>query len=139
MILTRSGSLFFSCLNPPARTTADGSSSVNKAYHMGNLALLALAPAAIVLHPSPLSMPIDCVLAIALPFHGHVGMNYIISDYIPKGGRGAARGLMLLASGATAVGLLSLSVSGDGIVGSLKQLWRGGKPAPAAAVVEEEE
>ena len=128
----------FRATAPRAVLEADASNSINKAYHAGNLALVGLAPLAIIAHPSGMSMPVDVALSVALPFHAHVGMNYIISDYIPKGMRGGARVVLLGVSAATVAGLLSLSFSDDGIVGTLKRLW-GWSPAAAAEEQEQEQ
>ena len=112
---------------------------MNKAYHASNVALVGLAPLAIALHPSALSVPIDVALAVVLPVHAHVGMNYIISDYVPRGVAGGVRAAMLGVTGATVLGLLYLTASGEGVVGSVKQLWRGGAPVGAPLALEEEE
>ena len=62
-------------------------------WHKCNLAILGLTPLAFVLSPSALNMPIDMALAIALPFHGHVGMNMVLTDYVKKiFGKGAVGG-----------------------------------------------
>ena len=128
----------FRATAPRGVLEADASSTINKAYHAGNLALVGLAPLAVIAHPSGMSMPVDVALSVALPFHAHVGMNYIISDYIPKGMRGGARVALLGVSAATVAGLLSLSFSDDGIVGTLKRLW-GWSPAAAAEEQEQEQ
>ena len=49
----------------------------------------------------------------------------------------AARALMLGITGATVLGLLSLSITGDGVVGTVKQLWR--NPAASGDGAQEEE
>ena len=41
--------------------------------------LLAATPVALLVG-GPLQMPLDLALGIALPIHGHIGMNYVITD-----------------------------------------------------------
>lgn len=57
-----------------------------KYYHILNHSLLLACPLALILSPSVLTFPIDLFLGVALPLHGHVGLNYVISDYVPKVG-----------------------------------------------------
>ena len=68
---------------------ADGSKSFNKLYHASGFALVGLFPAALILSPSAINMPVDLALGFMFPFHAHVGMNYIISDYVPRATQGA--------------------------------------------------
>ena len=190
---------------PPSLPThaADNVPAANKAYHLSNVALVGLTPVALALHPSAVSPLVDVALAVVLPVHAHVGMNYIvraacppvvcafsafvsclcshalrrdlillfsfvstslllspfqpvaraprcspspappllsqISDYVPRGIAPAVRGLMIGVTGATAAGLLYLTATGDGVVGTVKQLWRGGKPATGSEAAAEEE
>lgn len=58
---------------PPS---ADGGKLGTKLYHAVNLVILAGVPAAIATSPSPLTLPLDVVLGLALPLHAHIGMNY---------------------------------------------------------------
>lgn len=53
-------------------------------YHYTSLAALGLMPVALVASPSALNVPIDLALGVILPLHGHIGMNYVITDYVPK-------------------------------------------------------
>merc|ERR1740121_428529 len=52
-------------------------------------------------------------LALAFPLHGHIGMNYVLSDYVPK------------FFGKAVLGLTKLNLEGPGITGTLKALWKG--------------
>eukprot|EP00903_Cladosiphon_okamuranus_P007970 g7692.t1 len=103
---------------------ADDGKLGTKLYHAVNMVVLAGAPAAIATSPSALTMPLDLVLGIALPVHAHIGMNYVISDYVPKSSRGAARGAMLAASVVATLGLLKLNLTGAGLTETLKATWR---------------
>ena len=42
-----------------------------------------------------LSMPVDLALGFVFPIHGHIGFSSIVSDYVPKPARGAARTALL--------------------------------------------
>ncbi|CAN0135563.1 unnamed protein product [Pylaiella littoralis] len=107
---------------------ADDGKLGTKLYHAVNMVALAGVPAAVATSPSALTMPLDVVLGIALPLHAHIGMNYVISDYVPKSSRGAARGVMLAASVVAALGLLKLNLSGAGLTETLKATWSDPKP-----------
>src|SRR5690606_14978118 len=100
---------------------ADEGKLAKEIYHKLNFGIAALLPIAFVA-PSALSTPIDLVLSFALPLHGHIGMNYVISDYVPKHMRRMARAGVLGVSLLMAAGLLKLSF-GPGITKSLKNLW----------------
>ena len=71
---------------------------------------------------------IDAGLAIALPLHSHIALNYVISDYIPKPARGPARWGVLVSSAVSVLGLARLAASEPGLTGTVKRLW---SPAPA--------
>jgi succinate dehydrogenase (ubiquinone) membrane anchor subunit len=97
-------------------------------HHKINLALLGLAPVAFVLSPSAMNMPIDLALGIALPVHGHIGMNMVVTDYakkvVGKGGVGPARVALAGFTGVTLLGLLKLNLTGPGITETVKSVWR---------------
>ena len=52
-----------------------------------------------------------------------MGINYVISDYVPKAQRLAARGGLLFVTALTAVGIFKLNFDGPGLTGTLKSLW----------------
>lgn len=54
-----------------------------KVHHLTNILLLGLAPVAFLGHPS-VSFPVDCILGTVIPIHAHIGLNSVISDYVPK-------------------------------------------------------
>jgi succinate dehydrogenase (ubiquinone) membrane anchor subunit len=72
-------------------------------------------------------MPVDLALGVALPLHGHIGMNYVITDYATKtlgaGARGPARVCMAGFTGITMIGLAKLNLTGVGITETVKSLW----------------
>ena len=71
-----------------------------------------------------MNKPVDIALGVAFPAHAHIGMNYIISDYVPKAARGAARVSLLGVTVVTMAGLLKLNLAGDGLTEVLKSFWR---------------
>jgi succinate dehydrogenase (ubiquinone) membrane anchor subunit len=107
---------------------ADEGAMATKVYHGSSLALIGLFPVALVLSPSSMNFPIDLALGFAFPLHGHIGFNYIITDYVPKlfgkAARGPARVIMLGITGLTTAGLLRLNLFGPGVTETLKTLWR---------------
>ena len=80
-----------------------------KVYHRVNLALLGATPVALATDSTFLSFPVDMGLAVMFPLHGHIGMNYVITDYVPKlfskAAVGPARAIMVGVTGATMLGL----------------------------------
>ncbi len=69
-------------------------------------------------------MPVDVVLGLLFPFHAHVGMNYVISDYVPKAFRTVARAGLFGVTTMTVLGLAKLNFQGEGLTETLKKLWR---------------
>lgn len=95
-----------------------------KLYHKTHLALLGLTPVAVAASPSILNYPIDFALALTIPLHAHIGMNWVISDYVPPGTRKIARVALAGLTLATVAGLLKLNFDGPGVTESVKGLWR---------------
>ena len=67
---------------------ADSGAIGTKVHHLANILLLGLTPIALFSGPSMLSLPVDVTLGVLIPVHAHIGINYVISDYIPKALRG---------------------------------------------------
>ena len=115
-------------LDVRGRWAADHDAKTLSIYHKVNWALLGLTPAAFAFSPSMLNFPIDVALSVAFPFHAHVAMNCVITDYIPKffgkAAVGPARVVMAGATGLTALGLLKLTLTGPGLTETIKSLWR---------------
>ena len=77
---------------PLPSCAADASVKLVSYWHKANYALLGLFPLSFLLSPSSMNFPIDMGLALALPFHAHVGMNMVLTDYVKKVlGKGAVR------------------------------------------------
>ena len=97
-----------------------------KVYHYTSMGLLALTPVAIVASPSVLNVPIDLIIGFLIPLHSHIGLNYVVSDYVPKALRTVARASVLGLSVIMAAGLLKINLHGVGITETVKHLWRKG-------------
>eukprot|EP00242_Pyramimonas_sp_CCMP2087_P006513 CAMPEP_0198209976 /NCGR_PEP_ID=MMETSP1445-20131203/18020_1 /TAXON_ID=36898 /ORGANISM="Pyramimonas sp., Strain CCMP2087" /LENGTH=100 /DNA_ID=CAMNT_0043883901 /DNA_START=126 /DNA_END=428 /DNA_ORIENTATION=+ len=96
---------------------------------MTSVAAAALVPLSIATSPNALSMPVDLALAVALPIHSHIALNYVVSDYAQKISKhpACAGSMRLAVMGMTAVsilGLTKLTLNGKGVTGTLKELWR---------------
>jgi succinate dehydrogenase (ubiquinone) membrane anchor subunit len=107
--------------------TADSSKQLTSWFHKSGIVLAVLAPVAVVASPSAFNMPVELVLSVLFPFHSHVALNYVITDYVPPAGRTAARGALLAASVIAAVGMVKLTFDGPGLTESVKSLWRAPK------------
>ncbi len=92
--------------------------------HYTSYGLLALVPAAFVLSPSSLNIPVDYLLAVLIPVHSQIGVNNVVSDYVPKNFQTLARVGVLGASAVTFLGLIALNVTGAGVTETVKSLWR---------------
>jgi len=91
------------------------------AFEISSVALVVLIPTALFQLPI-LSAACDLALGFLLPFHGAVGTQTIIEDYLPN-----ARWLKflnLVVAVLAAVGLTNLNVRGDGIAETVKLIWR---------------
>uniref|UniRef100_F0WYT9 Succinate dehydrogenase [ubiquinone] cytochrome b small subunit n=1 Tax=Albugo laibachii Nc14 TaxID=890382 RepID=F0WYT9_9STRA len=103
---------------------ADNAVGYTKLYHFTSVGLLAVTPCAFALSPSTLSMPLDWAMSILIPVHAHIGMNNVISDYIPKPQQPVIRLAWLGAAGLMCLGLIRLNVEGPGITETIKTFWR---------------
>ena len=108
--------------------TANG--ALKKLYHTTAIALAGLVPlAAFQQQGDALGRVIDLGLNAALPIHGHIAMNYVVTDYVPKSVAGAARWGVLAGSAVAAAGMLKLNVAGPGVTAAVKGLWAREAPA----------
>jgi len=115
---------FLTILNFAIKYLADSSKGLNKAYHASGLILAVLTPVALAVSPSPVTLPFDLLLGALFPLHSHVALNYVISDYVPKVSRPAARGVILVATVIAAAGILQINLAGPGLTETIKSLWR---------------
>jgi succinate dehydrogenase (ubiquinone) membrane anchor subunit len=112
-------------------TTADTAPALKKLYHQSALALAGLVPlAAFQQQGDTLGRVVDVGLNAALPVHGHIAMNYVVTDYVPKAVAGIARWGVLGGSVLAAVGMARLNVSGAGVTQTVKALWAREAPPP---------
>uniref|UniRef100_A0A061R8R5 Succinate dehydrogenase [ubiquinone] cytochrome b small subunit n=1 Tax=Tetraselmis sp. GSL018 TaxID=582737 RepID=A0A061R8R5_9CHLO len=98
---------------------------VQRLYELSHKVLAVSLPAA-VLSPEG-SMPervSDYACAVSIPFHSHVAMNAIITDYAPTAIMGASRLAVLGMSSVTLLGLLKMAGHGGGVSSVLKTLWQ---------------
>jgi len=91
---------------------------------MSGIALVGLAPLSFILSPSIINFPVDLALGFIFPLHSHVALNYVVSDYVPKASRGAARAVLLTATIIATAGLLKLNIEGPGLTETFKSVWR---------------
>jgi succinate dehydrogenase (ubiquinone) membrane anchor subunit len=110
--------------NTPDVVNADSSMAMNKFYHKSMIALAVLTPVSFALSPSMLNKPIDLALGVLFPLHSHIGLNYVISDYVPKALRSTARIGLAGVTAITTLGLLQLNIGGVGMTETIKTLWR---------------
>jgi len=89
-----------------------------------SFALAVLIPVAFVLSPSVLNKPVDALLMIAIPFHGHLGLSVVIEDYCHGNFLVIMKGLQWVITVVTVLGFFGLLSSGVGIVEPIKSLWR---------------
>uniref|UniRef100_K3WYC4 Succinate dehydrogenase [ubiquinone] cytochrome b small subunit n=1 Tax=Globisporangium ultimum (strain ATCC 200006 / CBS 805.95 / DAOM BR144) TaxID=431595 RepID=K3WYC4_GLOUD len=103
---------------------ADNATFTTKVFHYSSLTLLGLTPVAFILSPSPVAVPVDFALGVLIPIHTHIGMNVVISDYVPQQVRTLARVGWLGVTGVLLLGFLRVNIEGDGITETIKTVWR---------------
>ena len=107
---------------------ADSTATMISLHHKMNIAILGLVPVALATSSTALQMPLDLLLGIALPVHGHIGMNLVGTDYFAKVfGKTAVAPLRMgvaVFTGVTMLGLFKLNLTGPGITESVKSFWR---------------
>ena len=69
-------------------------------------------------------LPIDLALAVALPVHSHIALNFVVSDYVPNAARFGARAGLLGFTCLTIAGLMNLTLKGEGVTRTAKRLWK---------------
>lgn len=102
-----------------------------KLYDQTHVALAGLVPiAALGGEDNKLISLTDLALGVALPIHAHIGLNGILSDYVPPRFIGVTRWGALVSTAVVFVGLQKLNLGGPGITKTVKSLWHN----PQAAV-----
>ena len=118
---------FSSKTDPISLVGADQSMAMQNIFHKTSLSLLVITPIAFLV-PQQMTMPFDILMAIAFPLHAHIGLNWIITDYLPGvGPKGALRYGLVGVTAVTLLGLLKVSTGKDGLVGTVKATWKGSK------------
>merc|ERR1711881_834289 len=108
-------------INMQGLLAADAAKHGVKILHYSSYGLIAAAPIGVMGY---FEKPIDIGLALALPAHTHVGINGIMTDYVPKISKSLlapARVGMLGVTVLTTAGLLKLAM-GPGICESVKSM-----------------
>lgn len=106
--------------------TADSSNSMIKAFHVSAKLLAVTVPIAFCgFMPDSIQSLSDNVLACVLPFHAYMGLNFVISDYIPPKFRVQTRILAFGAMFVAFAGLLNLNGNDKpGLAQTVKHLWK---------------
>eukprot|EP00735_Rhodelphis_limneticus_P006221 TRINITY_DN1859_c0_g1::TRINITY_DN1859_c0_g1_i1::g.14097::m.14097 TRINITY_DN1859_c0_g1::TRINITY_DN1859_c0_g1_i1::g.14097 ORF type:complete len:151 (+),score=37.05,sp/Q5RC29/DHSD_PONAB/35.62/1e-07,CybS/PF05328.7/1.4e-16 TRINITY_DN1859_c0_g1_i1:53-454(+) len=100
----------------------DHSKTLQRLFHTSSVALAVFVPYAVI--ASSPCKPVDTALGLLLPFHGYYGVSAVISDYVPKAQRPAARAVALGVTALSTLGLLKLNLAGPGLTNTVKTLWR---------------
>lgn len=125
---------------------ADSTNLHDKIFHYSQLTAAVLFPISFILAPSAicvhasvstfhLQVPIDYIMCVLYPLHGHIGMSHIFSDYCGPVCHFVSRLIMQILSKTLRIitlflslfgmmGLLYLNATSDGLTATIKQLWR---------------
>ncbi len=104
---------------------ADRTMELQKIFHATSFSALVFTPIALMTHPCQLSLPLDLALSVIFPLHAHFGISWILTDYVKSAKPfGPIRVALLGLTGLTTLGLLKLSITGEGVVGTVKATWR---------------
>ena len=104
---------------------ADSSVEVLKVFHVTGVLLALHIPVAFCgFMPDLIQNLADDGLAILLPLHGFVGLNFVITDYVPNKMRGGVRVMAFLSMLLACGGMIRLNMKGNpGVSGTVKHLW----------------
>ena len=125
---------------------ADSTNLHDKIFHYSQLTAAVLFPISFILAPSAicvhasfstfhLQVPIDYIMCVLYPLHGHIGMSHIFSDYCGPVCHFVSRLNMQILSKTLRIITLLLSLFGIkdilylnatsyGLTATIKQLWR---------------
>ncbi|CAG9464645.1 unnamed protein product [Pedinophyceae sp. YPF-701] len=93
-------------------------------FHYSHYALGAFVPlACFAPDNSVLQTVADWGITAALPVHSQISVNAVVSDYVPKPVRGAARVATLFGTATMFLGLAKLNATGPGLTRTVRQLW----------------
>ena len=106
---------------------------VQRLYQQSHYVLAGLIPATLLCESTSIPAKVsDVGLALALPVHSHVALNYVVSDYVPKSFQLPVRAGVAGLTAVAFLGLMKTAVFGPGIGGAVKQLWGKKSEQPAA-------
>eukprot|EP01083_Nonionella_stella_P009008 26108_1 len=69
----------------------------------------------------------NIVLAVVIPAHVHIGLAGVVTDYVPTMLQKPSKIVLIGATAFTFLGLFHMILTGDGIIGNVRKLWK--KPA----------
>jgi succinate dehydrogenase (ubiquinone) membrane anchor subunit len=93
-------------------------------FHASAYVLAGAVPAAMVLSPSFLCVPVDLALGVVIPYHQHIGVRGVLTDYLPPPVRPFQSLILYVLTGVTTLGLFKINLCGAGITETVKSLWR---------------
>lgn len=102
--------------NPAAERTA------SEYFRIAGFFLGVTMPVALFLHPSPIAIGVDLMNAGVIAYHGYMGMKHVIHDYVPHDIHFELEVVVLVVSLLLLAGLARLTLEGDGVSGTLKQV-----------------
>jgi len=104
---------------------ADSSVDALKVFHWTGILLAVHVPIAFCgFMPNMIQNIADDSLALLLPLHGFIGVNTVISDYVPHKLAGATRVFAFVTALVSFAGLYKLGMGdGPGLSQTVKNLW----------------
>jgi hypothetical protein len=93
-------------------------------FHQSTIILAIALPVALIAKDTALVAPIDYILGVLLPLHGHYGLNSCVSDYVPKSPQPLARVGVFIITGASIYGITKLNMEGPGLTNTVLALWQ---------------
>lgn len=96
-----------------------------KVFHLtGTLLAVHLPIAFCGFMPEVIQNIADQGLSVLFPLHGFLGMNFVITDYVPKAARSPVRILAFLSMVLAFGGMARLNLSGNpGVAKTVKHMW----------------
>lgn len=108
---------------------ADSSRQLNRYFHQTGVALAILVPLAFQHSSEAVSIAANLAMTPIIGFHALVGMNNVVTDYIPKQFRTGARFMVLGSSLLIVLGGVALIFQGHSFTGLVGDLWKRPKKA----------
>lgn len=106
-----------------AQVKSSNSNTAVNVMHKSSAALAVLVPGSLAAAGTAAAIPVDVTMSLFLTGHTVFGLQGIVEDYVPKAMQGGVNVLAAVAGGAAFAGLVGLSVYGNGVGGTMEQLW----------------